>query len=511
VCEDLPGDAVQRTNPAMSDLAEITLHGLSSARRHVLARPLPGLAAAGFVASALCVYAGGQLGTGRAVIPLSGWFGLLRREYQDHSQLLPAILLLAGVLALCGCWLLTLRAVRGRHWRERALWGLAAAWALPLTFGPPILNGDVYAYVGRGLISRSSRSPYLFGPSVLGDKPIIAAIDPTWRSAHSTAGPLATFGQHLAVTISAGNPLVAVLLYRALGVLCLIAIGILAAELGGSHRVQALALTLLNPLLLLYVVSAAHIEGLVAALLLGALVSTQQRRWFVAVVLACAAGALEPVALIAVLAIVVAHCAGGHGIDWRLAARDAVTVAACLAAAVLSVRHGLAWIGNLTTITRGHTPYAPASLAGDLLSPIVRAASFDDLGTGGRIAALAAAGCVVAYLLVTFRTRPLAHTIGFALLTTAVLAPVVYPWFLIWGLACLAPNARRERRDWVIALSCLGCLLSPPGFSDLVTNALTAAAAVVTAVVLIPRAVARSRQRPEPPLISRTAGRTSAR
>lgn len=496
----------------MNDLAEITLRGLDTARKHVIARPLPALAAAGFAAAGLCVYAGGRLGTGRAVIPLTDWFGLLRREYRDYSHLLPAVLLLVGVLALCCCWLLTLRVLRRRRWRERSLWCLAGAWALPLAVGPPILNGDVYAYVGRGLISRSTRSPYLFGPSVLGDDtPVLAAIDPTWRSAHSTAGPLATFGQHLAVTISSGNALIAVLLYRVLGVLCFIAIGWLAAELAGSRRAQALALTLLNPLLLLYVVSAAHIEGLLAALLLAALVSARQRRWLVAVILACAAAALEPVALVAVLAIVVAHCVGREGTDWRLAARDAVTVAACLAAAVLSVRHGLAWIPNLPTITRGHTPYAPASLTGDLLSPIVRAASFDDLATGGRIAALAAAGYIIGYLLLTFRSRPLERTIGYALLATAVLGPVVYPWFLIWGLVCLAPNARRERRDWVIALSCLGCLLSPSGFSAAVTNAMTAAAAAIVAAVLIPRAVARSRQRPEPPLISRTAGRTSAR
>jgi hypothetical protein len=493
----------------MNDLAEITLHALNTARRHVIARPLPLLAAVGFAASALCVYAGGRLGTGRAVIPLTDWLGLLRREYRDHSHLLPAVLLLVGILALCGCWLLSLRVLRGRGWRERVVWGLSAAWALPLAFGPPILNGDVYTYVGRGLVSRSSRSPYLFGPSVLGDTSVVAAIDPTWRSAHSTSGPLATFGQHLAVTISAGNPLIAVLLYRALGLLCLVAFGVLAAELGGARRVRALALTLLNPLLLLYVVSAAHIEGLVAALLLGALASTQQRRWSVALVLACAAAALQPVALIAVVAIGAAHCAGRGGVDWRLAARDAATVVACLAAAVFSVRHGLAWIGNLTTITRGHTPYAPACLAGDLRAPIVRAASVDDLATGVRIAALAAAGCVVAYLLITFRTRPLAHTIGYALLTVAVLAPVVYPWFLIWGVVCLAPSARRDRRDWVIALSCVGCVLSPPGFSSVVANALTAAAAALAAAVLIPRALARSRQRP--PLISRTAGRTSAR
>lgn len=495
----------------MNDLAERALQALDTVRTHIVARPLPVLAAAGFAAAAGCVYTGGRIRTGTAVIPLTDWLGLQPQGHPGTNQVAYECGLVAAIVALCACWLLALRVLRLRGLGERAAWWLAGAWALPLIVGPPILNGDVYRYVGHGLISRSSRSPYLFGPSVLGDSPIVAAIDPQWRSALSTSGPLTTFGQHLAVTISAGNPLIAVLLYRALAIVSLIAIGLLAAELGGPHRARALRLTILNPLLLIYVVSAAHLEGLLAALLLGALVSSRQRRWALAVVLCCAAGALEPVALIALVAVVAAHCVGPEGISWRLLGRDSALAIACLAAAVFSVRHGLEWIGNLRTITRGHTPYAPASLAGDLLAPIVRSASFDDLATGGRIAALAAACCVVAYLVISFRTRALERTIGYALLTMALLAPVVYPWFVIWGLVCLAPSARGTARDWIVALSCVGVLVNLPGFSDAASGAITAAAAAVAAAVLLSRTLARRRQRPEPPLISRTAGRTSAR
>lgn len=494
----------------MNDLAEEGLRLLQGARERVAARPLPVLAAVGVLASAGCVYAGGRVGTGTAVIPLTDWLGLLHRSYGATDDIVPAIGLLVAIVALCVCWLVTLRVLRVRAYRERAAWLLGGVWALPFVVGPPILDGAVYNYVGQGLISRVSKSPYLFAPTVLGhDAPIVAAIDPQLRSAHSTAGPLSTFGQHMAVTIAGGEALVTVVLYRALAVVCLAVIGVLAAELGSPRRTHAVALTVLNPLLLIYVVSAAHLEGLLAVLLLATLVSAARRRWLAAVVLACAAGALHPVALVAVPAVITAHCLSRGGVSWRRLGRDVLLSAVCLSAAVFSVRHGLNWIGNLPTITRGHTPYTPAILVGDMFAPIVRAASVDDLAAGGRVAALAAAAFVVLYLLATFRSRPLAHTVGYSLLAMALLAPVVHPWYAVWALICLVPYARGALHEWVLGLSCLAVLLRPPGFDEAVSNALTAAAALTVAVVLLARA--RARQRPEPPLISRTAGRTSAR
>ena len=33
---------------------------------------------------------------------------------------------------------------------------------------------------------------------------------------------------------------------------------------------------------------------------------------------------------------------------------------------------------------------------------------------------------------------------GYALLPIGLLGPVLYPWYLLWGLLCLAPTARRH-------------------------------------------------------------------
>jgi hypothetical protein len=274
---------------------------------------------------------------------------------------------------------------------------------------------------------------------------------------------------------------------RVLGIACVIAIGKLAAELAGPRRVPAIVITSLNPALLLFVISSAHLDGVLVVLLLGSLVASAQRRWLLAVVLVCAAAATKPVAIVAVPAVLLAHCLGQRShIAWRIAARDTGVALVSLAVFSLIVRNGFGWRHNLSTVTREHTPFAPASIVSDIVRWIVPSASFDDLAVGGRIAVVLAAIGIVIYLLVTMRTRSLDRTIGYALLAVGLLSPVLYPWFLLWGVVCLAPNAVSVRRDWVIALSCAACVLIPAGFSSQVAHLITLVSLLVIGVVLLP-------------------------
>jgi alpha-1,6-mannosyltransferase len=142
---------------------------------------------------------------------------------------------------------------------------------------------------------------------------------------------------------------------------------------------------------------------------------------------------------------------------------------------------------------RVHIPFAPATGIGNLIGLIVSSASYDDLAAGGRITAAAAGLTVIGYLYVTVRTRPLERTIGFGLLAAAILAPVVYPSYLLWGTLCLAPTATGARRDWVIALSCAACVLTPAGLGDRGGQYATWIGLAVIAAVLTPRLIARHR------------------
>ncbi|HEY3716184.1 MAG TPA: polyprenol phosphomannose-dependent alpha 1,6 mannosyltransferase MptB [Jatrophihabitantaceae bacterium] len=442
-------------------------------------------AAAGFAASTLIVLAGGHVGTARFTTPLTDWFGLLSRSgYRPGGSPAPGLLLVAGIAVLVLLWLRLARRPRPAVSTEGRVWAIGGAWALPFVVGPPLLSSDVYTYAAQGMLVDRGLDPYSVGPSALGGVPAVAAVDPSWRSATSPYGPLATWFQHFAVVLG-GGPLGAVIVFRLVAVAAVVAIGLLAADLAGTHRIAALTLTVLNPLVLLYVVSAAHMEGLLGALLLGALVAVRRGSPTLGIVLACAAGAVKAPALIAVVAIIAwQRRRPGHQ-AWPDTARDwAVAVAACAGLTIL-VPHGWGWVRALNTPALGYTPAAPSSLIGDLCKAIVPWAPFDDLAVAGRTVALIAAGCIVAYLIATSRRRSLEATVGLGLLAVALLGPVIYPWYALWGVLCLAPIARGRMRELVVLGCAIESVVALPGLprlpADLVAVGLAAGIGLLVA------------------------------
>lgn len=476
----------------MNDIARVAVRAFDGARSIVRARPSVALGVAGFLAASVTMFAGGRIGPPRSVIPITTWLGLLARN-GSNSSTGPAALMIVGIVALLVLWLVAIRIHHAGRVTERTVWLLSAAWGAPFVIGPPLLSNDVFTYGAQGLLLRKGLDPYAVGPSALGNVRAVAAVDPSWRSVASPYGPLASTLQHLAVAISGGSPLGAALVFRAIGVLSLVGIGLLAADLAGPRRrIQALTITALNPLLLLHIVSAAHLDGVMCVLLLGAIVAANQRNWALGIVLAVAAGAIKAPAFVAVLAIIAVHVQAVPGRRaWRLIGRDAVLAAAATFVASILVPHGWGWIHALNTPALGHTALAPASLLSDLLRPVVTAASFDDLSTGGRITALAAAGFVVVVLTLTARTRALDRTVGYGMLAIGVFSPVVYPWYLLGGVVCLAPTARSTRRDWIVAVSAVGCLLSPQGFTAYISTGISIATICVALIVVVPRMLAR--------------------
>ena len=470
----------------MNDLAEVALRGLDTARRRVASYPLTVLSVTGFAAACAVVYFGGRVGAAPATTPLTGWFGLLT-DRDVGSDRIPAAVMFGGIVLLLLLWICALQVLRRPGYGDRHVWRLAGIWGTPFILGPPLLSADVYAYAARGLLARNGLDPYVHGPAALNGLRIVGAVDPTWRTAPSTSGPLGMLVQQLAVTVSGGSALGAVIALRVLAVVAAVAIGLLAADLAGPRRVPALALTVLNPATLLLIVSGALLEGLLVALLLGALVASSQRRWLLAVVLACAAAGVKPVAVVAVLAVIVVHSVGHRArVAWRIAVHDVLVAAAALTVCAFAVGNGLGWADNLSSLTREHTPFAPASIVANAISPVVPSASFDDLAVGGRIAAVLAGLTIIAYLLATVGMRPLDRTIGYALLTAGLCAPVLFPWYLLWGVLCLAATAFNSRMAWVAALSCAACVLRPAGLPEDAARAVTTVTLVVIALVLLP-------------------------
>jgi hypothetical protein len=254
-------------------------------------------------------------------------------------------------------------------------------------------------------------------------------------------------------------------------------------------RAAAIALTVLNPLVLLQVVSAAHLEGAMCALLMLALVACR-RSPALALVAACAAAAIKAPAAAAILLISAQHWRMARSWrtrspNWAYWLQPVVVVGACWLTFSLLVAHSWGWLSALTTPTVGYTRGSPTALLGDLLSAIVSWAPSPDTTAAARAVGLVAAGCIVCYLAATSDRRQLSRSVGYALLAVAALGPIIYPWYLLWGLVCLAPIAvSRFERRLVVTTSCFACFMGLTGLNHtgvLVSEVLLFAAAFAIA------------------------------
>jgi hypothetical protein len=446
------------------DRGPTSLHAAGALLTRVLApQALPLL---GFAASIVIVLGGGQIGQPAGTTAPSHWLGLLSNHRSDPHHLLPGLALALGVFGLIALWLRTLREVRAGRYSQRRLWTLAAWWSAPLIAGPPLLSNDVYSYVAQGLLVEHGQDPYTSTPSALGLGVPLSAVDPIWRNQPSPYGPLASTIEHLSVVVG-GSPVGAILMLRAFAVISVVVIGALAVALAPAEKRElALAFTVLNPLVLLHIIAAVHFEGVMCALLLGAILAANRGQTYLALALGCAAGAVKAPGLLVVGAIVftIWQASRSQGIRILLL-RCAAVVLSCWVVLTLLIPHGWGWLRSLGTPALGSTPAAPTTLLAALLRPIVPAASGPDLNYAARVAGLSAAVAVVGYLLTTANRRSLAQTTGLGLLAVSLLGPVFYPWYALWGLLCLAPAARRVQREFLIGLSAMAAVVNLPGLS----------------------------------------------
>ncbi len=489
----------------VNDLAEKALDTLGAVRRQVQHHAVLCLGAAGFVVGTVTVLAGGRAVAARADLPLTSWLGAEDTRNEPVGPL-PGSLWVAAVAVLAVLWVVLLGVARRRGLGPGRIWALAGAWALPFVAGPPIMDTVVYSDVAYGRLLRRGFDPYAVGPLRLGETPLVLAIDPGDRSQPTSAGPLGTVAAHLALSISGGSDLLAVLVLRGMALLAVLWIGRSAIELGGRAAGLALAACVANPLVLLYGLNSPHLDVAMVGCLLAALVFAGRRRWLAAVTLTAVGGSIAPVGLVAVPLVVVAHWSFRRGRRRGYAlARDITVAAGVIAAAGFLQDHGFGWVTTARSKFSQHTPFSVVGATERVLSFMVRAASFDDLAAGARLTAALAAVCTVGYLLLTTRRRPLAAGFGYALLALGLLAPILDPWYLLWGVLCLLPTASAPQRVWAAGLSVAACVLVPLGFATTPANAVTAVALAVVGLGTLAaawtvreRPVAAAEPEPEP-------------
>jgi hypothetical protein len=389
---------------------------------------------------------------------------------------------------LAVCWLVVHRATLTGTLGLRGIIRIAAIWSVGLLAGPPLFSGDLYSYVAQSVLQLHGLDPYRVGPAALGPGSVVSAVDPIWQNTASPYGPLAALAQHSVAWTTRGDPLPTLILLRLVMEAALIATAVVAAwAVAPRHRAAVVSCLLASPLALLQISSAGHLESLIMLGLVVAVVAARRQQWTLAVCAATAAFAVKASALPALAIIVWIHLNRPATARERVRTLLVDTLAAVLSYGVLAllVPDNWGWIRALSTPGTSVTAAAPTTVLFNLTTGLTDNRVPHDHTVLGiiRDLGLLAAVALCAALVLTYRRRPPASTVGLALLTVALLAPVFYPWYLLWGLAPLVLVADRHRTVLAFGLS-VAPLLAVPGWrwSGLTELLLAAVATVLIAL-----------------------------
>ena len=452
-------------------------------------------ASVGALGATLVVITGGRLALGPVVRPPTAWFGLLDPVATDQPSVLPVVLFVGAALLVGAWWWACRRSQRG----ELSLRGVATlicCWSVAPLVGPPILSLDVYSYVAQGVMLTAGLDPYSTGPSLLGNHPAALAADPIWQDTPSPYGPVGLGIFHAVAAVTGGRVVRSVILLR---VVATVAVAVLAwclvRAVPAHRRPWTLAAGVGGPVVLLELLGAIHLEAVMMALAAAGLLAALRGRTGTGLALLTAAALTKwPAAMImiVVLARRWADLAVDRAVDravdqaegaqprpsgwlagWPVRAvaaamiRDLGVIAATATAlSLLLVPNGLGWIRASSTPSHGLSLYSPVSALANLLAIVTGtpgpALPGSDLLGLARAAGMAGAALLIGWLLVTVRRRDVPTTCGLALLSLALLGPVLYPWYLAWGMVPLVMARGVPRPRVLMAVGAAGAFLSVP-------------------------------------------------
>jgi hypothetical protein len=357
-----------------------------------------------------------------------------------------------------------------RHLGVGALAGIAGLWTLPLLVTGPMGSLDVHSYAAIGRLAALGLDPYRTAPGGLTDR-FVTAVDPMWRWTPTPYGPLQVALLRGLVLVAGDHVGAAVLLIRSVAVLgaaCAVALAVRAAA--STERVPVLLVTGLNPVVLVHVVSGAHLDVLIGALAVLVVGLARSGRPAVAMSLAVVAMSLKLPGVVLVAFVLVDLVRAGPGVSrpgpaLRLVASGLGTLALVIALCP----DPFGWTAALGVPGMSRSGAAPSTWISYLVAAVTGQASGDGLAFAfivGRAMTALVGAAVVGVLLwkATSGSRAAAFRgVGWALVVFALTAPALYPWYLVWGLFSAAVGSGIRGRVVVMVLSCSLCLAAAAG------------------------------------------------
>lgn len=478
---------------------------LGTDRSALLERPAVRLAALTGVGTALVAavaVAASYGGFTQNVILPSTW-GRWPTGTAASSAWLAVELLLVAVL--CMLWISIARYCLalplGMRPTVAVLVAVAAAWSFPLLLTGSMGSLDVYSYAAVGRLADLGLNPYHIGPGILADE-YSAAVSPLWRTTPTPYGPLQVELLRLAAAVAGPDVGTTVLLVRALAVLGLVgAVLVTVRAARPEDKVAAVLLTALNPLVLVTIVSGAHLDVIVGGLAVVVVLLTRSGRtsWAMAAAVVACLVKLPGAVLIGYVLLDAVRRPTAQARRRALAVALATAAGATVAAWAL-LPDAFGWVGALGVPGTTRGAMAPSTWLSWFIALVTGNTSEPGLSTAFTVgrAIMATAGSLGAAALLVRATgrvtdRVAYAGVGWALVVVALSAPSTFPWYLTWGLFAIAVGGGPRSRRTIAVISAVFCVLGV--FAGSIASAVALLAVGVLAWVLAQR---ERRDQPSP-------------
>jgi len=385
------------------------------------------------------------------------------------SSALPPIASLAlvfgGLILLSRVWLGFLRHLNGHHgFPVKRVVLVVAIWAVPLLLAPPLFSRDVYTYSAQGEMMSHHINPYSYGPEVLGTTPFNEMADTVWSGTESPYGPTFLSVDGLLDQASGHQILPDLILLRLLevaGIAMVVAATPTLARALKHDPAHAVLIGAGSPLVLLSLIGGAHNDALMVGLLMAGLAVAKRVGTVPGVMLCALAAGVKSPALLGVLFLGWVWAGKEASIRRRIGHTAGAGLIALATMEVVSLISGTGWgwIRTTTTADASFTGVTPINLVArsvSIASHVVQV----PISTLTVRPVFMVLGLLVA---VYFGYRQLLRSprdgvvrcLGLTLLVLALLGPIVWSWYVTWGVIVLAPAAIGRLRTASIVISTL--------------------------------------------------------
>jgi hypothetical protein len=388
-----------------------------------------------------------------------GWMGT--------SSALPPVISLAlvfgGLILLTRVWLGLLRVLKANEgFPVKRVVLVVMVWAVPLLLAPPLFSRDVYTYAAQGEMVSHHINPYSYGPSVLGATPFNTMADTVWSNTESPYGPTFLALDGVVDQASGHHELTDLALLRLLevaGIALMVAATPTLARSLKRDPAHAVLLGAGSPLVLLSLLAGAHNDAVMVGLLMAGLAVAKRFGTVPGVMLCALAAGVKSPAILGVLFL-----------GWVWPGPDAPTrrrightaLAGLIAlgtmeAMALISGTGWGWLRTTTTADASFTGVTPINVvarSASVLSHVLQVPlSLMDFRPVFSVLGLLIAMYVGYRMLLRSPRDGVVRCLGITLLVLALLGPIVWAWYVTWGLVVLAPAAAGRLRTALIVLS----------------------------------------------------------